>query len=267
MLIGEFDLSVAGVFGLAGCAAVLVGNENPALGLACAAGIGIAFGLCQGVIIGWMGIGSVPVTLGGLLTANGLAYVLTENRTLSFDNLDLALSLNAPIAAVFSIRSLVVIAIFVIAAAIFATTRIGRDLIAVGSDRRAALVSGVAVKRIIAGSFATSGLMAAISGAMLSYGLASASPAGLADVLVPAVAAAILGGVSLSGGTGRPLGIAAGVLTLMVLRSGLNALAAPPFVHDVATGLVLLFVAIADAPNAWRRLTGKYRTRRAGHAR
>ena len=91
-------------------------------------------------------------------------------------------------------------------------------------------------------------------GSQNRWPLSSARPSGLSDVLVPAAAAAILGGVSLVGGTGTPLGIAAGVLTLTVLRSGLNAIAAPPFAHDLATGLILLVVAISDASFLWHRL-------------
>ncbi len=255
MVIGEFDLSVAGVFGLAGCIAVLTGNENAWLGLLCALGAGVAFGLVQGLIITRIGIGSVPVTLGGLLTATGLAYLVTQNQTLSFDNIDLALALNNPIACVFSVRSTVAIAIFVAAAFIFGATRIGRDLVASGSDRRAAMTAGVPVGKIVTASFTLSGALAAIGGSLLSYGLASAAPSGLSDVLVPAIAATILGGVSLAGGVGSPFGIAAGVLTLTVLRSGLNALAAPPFAHELAIGAILVIVAIADAPYLMRRLS------------
>jgi ribose/xylose/arabinose/galactoside ABC-type transport system permease subunit len=173
----------------------------------------------------------------------------------SFDNIDLALALNETIATLFSVRSLVAIAFFVISIFIFFTTRIGRDLTATGSNRRAALVSGVNVGGIIVVSFAFSSTMSALGGALLSFSLASASPAGLADVLVPAITAAILGGVSLAGGTGNPLGLAAGVVTLSLLRSGLNALAVPPYVNDIASGLILLAVAIADAPYLLRRLT------------
>src|SRR4029077_4061705 len=64
MLIGEFDLSVAGVFGLAGCVAVLTGETNPWLGLACALAVGGSFGFAQGLIITAMKLGSVAVTLG-----------------------------------------------------------------------------------------------------------------------------------------------------------------------------------------------------------
>ncbi|HEY1746348.1 MAG TPA: ABC transporter permease [Xanthobacteraceae bacterium] len=253
MLIGEFDLSVAGVFGLAGCIALLTGPDHFWVGMLCAVGTGAAFGFGQGLLIVLLDLGSVPITLGGLLTATGIAYVITHNRAISSDNLDLAMTLNDPVVGLFSLRSLVALGIFVVAAAIFATTRLGRDLIATGSDRKAAIIAGVSVKKLLLGAFAFSGFMAAMGGAMLSYGLASATPSGLADVLVPAAAAAILGGVSLAGGSGTPLGIVAGILTLTVLRSGLNAVAAPPFAHDLATGLILFAVAVFDAPYLWRR--------------
>ena len=61
-------------------------------------------------------------------------------------------------------------------------------------------------------------------------------------------AVAILGGVSIYGGTGKALGIAAGMLTLAVLRAGLNALGAPPYMNDIATGAILLAVALVAAP-------------------
>jgi ribose/xylose/arabinose/galactoside ABC-type transport system permease subunit len=254
MLIREFDLSVAGMFGLAGCIAVLAGADNPWAGLAAAVLAGCAFGLVQGLIISGLNLPSVAVSLGGLLTAVGIAYVITEGHALVYANMELSLALNEHIAAVFSARSLVAAAIFVLLAAVVGFTRTGRDMIASGSDRRGALIAGVAVNRIVVGTFVLSGALAALSGALLSYSLASASPSGLSDVLVPAAAAAILGGVSLSGGAGRPLGIAAGVLTLSVMRSGLNAIGAPPFAHDIAMGSILLAVAVLDAPYLSRQL-------------
>src|SRR5262249_56271341 len=120
----------------------------------------------------------------------------------------------------------------------------GRASAGVGSDRRAAMTAGVGVDALIIGIFAFSGSCAALSGALLSYSLASASPSGLSDVIVPAAAAAILGGVSLAGGTGRPLGIAMGVLSLAVLRAGFNAIGPPPSVNAIALGAILLILAV-----------------------
>jgi ribose/xylose/arabinose/galactoside ABC-type transport system permease subunit len=254
MMIREFDLSVVGMYGMAGCIAVLTGTHHPWLGLWLALAIGLAAGIVQGFIIVRLCLSSVGVTLGGLLVFVGIAFVLTESRSLPYDNLRVALLLNERVGGIFSLRSLVPIAFFAIAGVIFAWTRLGRDIIAIGSDRRAAVTTGVKVDPLIVGIFAVSGLCAALSGALLSYSLASASPAGLSDVIAPAAAGAILGGVSLGGGSGRPLGIAAGALTLAVLRSGLNAVGAPPFVNDITMGTVLLAVAILDGPYLARRL-------------
>jgi ribose/xylose/arabinose/galactoside ABC-type transport system permease subunit len=254
MMIRESDLSVIGVFSLAGCIAVMTGGQNPWLGLLCALAAGLVAGIVQGIIIVRLRLGSIGVTLGGLLVLSGAAYVLAENRTIPYDNMAVALALSDRIGGVFSIRSLLAIGIFILAALVIGLTRIGRDVIATGSDRRAALTAGVNVNGLIIGIFAFSGTMAALSGALLSYSLASASPSGLSDVIVPAAAAAILGGVSLAGGTGRPLGIALGVLVLGVLRSGLNAIGAPPFANSISMGAVLMVVAIADGPYLMRRI-------------
>jgi ribose/xylose/arabinose/galactoside ABC-type transport system permease subunit len=254
MMMREFDLSVVGMYGMAGCIAVLTGADHPWLGVLFALGIGVAAGIVQGIIIVRLHLPSVGVTLGGLLVFVGVAFVLTESRSLPFDNLRVALLLNERVGGIFSIRSLVALVFFVGAAAIFAWTRLGRDIVASGSDRRAAMTTGVRVDALLIGIFAFSGFCAALSGVLLSYSLASASPAGLSDVIAPAAAGAILGGVSLGGGSGRPFGIMAGALTLAVLRSGLNAVGAPPFVNDITMGAVLLMVAVLDGPYLARRL-------------
>ena len=248
MIVREFDISIAGMFGLAGVFAVIIGGANPLLGLLVAVGVGMLGGAIQGLIMVRLGLSSIGVTLGGLLTFAGLAYVLTKNQAIPYTNMAVALAVNEPFLGVLSLRSALALAIAVIAAAVMTYLRVGRDIIAVGSDRRAALIAGVAVDRVLVGVFIASGGLTALSGALLSYGLATASPSGLSDVLVPAAAAAILGGVSLSGGTGKPLGVATGVLVLCVIRSGFNALGVSPHVHEIATGAILLAVAVLDAP-------------------
>jgi ribose/xylose/arabinose/galactoside ABC-type transport system permease subunit len=254
MMMREFDISVVGMFSMAGCIAVLVGGVNPWLGLTVATAIGLVAGLVQGIVIVRLRLGSIGITLGGLLVFSGVAYVVSQNRTLPFDNLHFAMAMSNRIAGIFTVRSLVALAIFIVAALVIGMTRIGRDVIATGNDRRAAMTAGVNVNALMVGVFGFSGMMAALSGALLSFSLASASPSGLSDVIVPAAAAAILGGVSLAGGTGRPLGIALGVLTLGVIHAGLNAIGVPPYVDSVTMGAILLVVAIADGPYLMRRL-------------
>jgi ribose/xylose/arabinose/galactoside ABC-type transport system permease subunit len=202
-----------------------------------------------------LGLSSVGVTLGGLLTLQGITYVLTGNATISYPNMSVALGLNAPIVTgLLSVRSAAAVAVFVVAWAVMTWTHIGRDIIATGSDRRASRIAGLNTDAIVIGVFAASGAFAALAGVLLSYSLGAASPVALSDVLAPAAAAAIVGGVSVVGGRSNALGIAAGVLTLCVLRSGLSAIGEPPYIHDLITGIILLTIAVLDAPDLLRRL-------------
>ena len=254
MIIREFDLSVGGMLSLSGCIAVLTGAQYPALGVALAVLFGVIWGSFQGAIMVLLRLGSIGVTLGGLLTLGGLAYVVTGNLSITYPRMDVALAVNQPILYVFSLRSLIALGAFLIAAFFMARTRGGRDVYATGSDRRAALVSGVRTDAIIPAVFACSGALAALSGSLLSYSLAAASGVALTDALVPATAAAIIGGVSLTGGKGTPLGVVGGVLVLCLLSAGLNAVGTPPAVQDVVTGGVLFIVAVVDAVDLGPRL-------------
>src|SRR6187431_2128932 len=133
MLVREFDLSVAGMVGLAGCIAVMTGVENPWVGLALGVGAGLVSGVLQGLIMTRLSLSSVGVTLGGLLTLQGITYVLTENKTISYPNMVVALGLNEPVANLLSVRSAAVLGVFVLAALAMTYTHIGRDVIATGS--------------------------------------------------------------------------------------------------------------------------------------
>lgn len=254
MILREYDLSVGSTMGLAGCVAVMTGAAHPAVGLLCGLATGLVIGGLQGMAMVALKLSSIPVTLGGLMTVGGLSFVVTGNQSISYPDLAVAMAVNEPVLGIFSWRSLVAIALFLIAAVLLGMTRVGRDLAGAGSDRRAASMAGVRTELAVVLAFMTSGALAALSGVLLSYGLAAASPIGLTDVLVPATAAAIIGGVSLSGGRGHPLGIAAGVLTLCMLNAGLNLFGASPFVQIVVLGGVLLAVAVFDAPLLLRRL-------------
>src|SRR5208282_1989398 len=98
MMIREFDLSVIGMFSMAGCIAVLTGAQHPWVGIACALAAGLVTGIVQGFIIVRLRLGSVGVTLGGLLVLVGGASVLTESRALPYDNMQVALDLAAQLA-------------------------------------------------------------------------------------------------------------------------------------------------------------------------
>ncbi|MEC7761570.1 MAG: ABC transporter permease [Pseudomonadota bacterium] len=253
MMVRHFDLSVVGTVTLAGCVAVLAGSQSSTYGLALAALVGLAAGAFQGALIINLRLSSIAVTLGGMLTLVGVAFLLTGNSEVAYANRDVARIVDSTVFGPFSLRFLIAVAIFAVAGAVIGGTRFGPQLYAVGSDPKAAIVAGVSTGSIVVAVFALSGLLSAISGALLSFSLSAASPSALSNILVPAAASAIIGGVSLAGGRGSPVGIAGGVLLLCCLQSGLTAIGVEPYSQDIATGCVLLLVAVMDGAELARR--------------
>jgi ribose transport system permease protein len=258
IIAGEFDLSVSSMYLLGGMVAVLTGAGSPLLGIAAALGTAVLVGLVQGGLIARFRLNSMPVTLGGYLVVLGITYILGHNKSVLYDNFTVGLRIDKPVLQIFSIRSLVALAIFVVAAIVLRYLRVGRDLRAIGGDRRAARVAGVPVDRLLVGVFVVAALGAALPGALLSYSLATASPTNIGfDVLTFSATAALIGGVRLSGGKGGAVGIAAGVLSLSVLQEILAILRSPDYVSSLITGGLLVIVTIVWAPelSEWFRTT------------
>ena len=250
MIAGEFDLSVSSVYLFGGMVAVLTGGGSPAVGIIAALGAAAIVGLVQGGLIARFRLNSMPVTLGGYLIVLGITYILGHSKSVMYSNYTVGLRLDSPILQIFSIRSLISLGIFVVAALVLRYLRVGRDLRAVGGDRRAARVAGVPVDRLLVGVFVVAALGAALPGALLSYSLATASPTNIGfDVLTFSATAALIGGVSLSGGKGSPVGIAAGVLSLSVLEEILSILGSPDYVSSLITGGLLILFTIIWAPD------------------
>jgi ribose transport system permease protein len=260
IMAGEFDLSVSSMYLLGGMVAVLTGSGSPLVGVLAALGTAIIVGCIQGGLISYFRLNSMPVTLGGYLVVLGITYILGHSKSVVYQNYTVGLRLDRPIAQVFSIRSLIALGIFVLTGLALRYVRVGRDIRAIGGDRRAARVAGVPVNRLLIGVFTMSALGAALPGALLSYSLATASPTNIGfDVLTFSATAALLGGVSLSGGRGSPVGIAAGVLSLSVLQEILSIERSPDYVSSLITGGLLVVVTILWAPD----ISQWFRTARA----
>ncbi len=250
MIAGEFDLSVSSVYLFGGMVAVLTGGGSPLVGIIAALGAASIVGLAQGSLIARFRLNSMPVTLGGYLVVLGITYILGHSKSVVYDNYTVGLRLDKPVLQIFSIRSLISLGIFVVAAIVLRYLRVGRDIRALGGDRRAARVAGVPVDRLLVGVFIVAALGAALPGALLSYSLATASPTNIGfDVLTFSATAALIGGVSLSGGKGGAVGIAAGVLSLSVLEEILSILGSPDYVSSLITGGLLILFTIVWAPD------------------
>ncbi|MFG1923111.1 ABC transporter permease [Cryptosporangium sp. NPDC048952] len=252
MIAGEFDLSVVGTYAFGGMLAVTYGQGNWALGLALALAAGAAVGVLQGFVIARFRISSMPVTLATYITLLGLTSSLSGGLSKTFDDAGVTLWVDRPILQVFSPRSLLVLVVFLLLAVVLTGSRWGREIRAIGGDRRASRVSGVRDDRLLVGLFATSGLLAAGGGTLLNFSLGSANPDPGVQPLILAAVAALLGGVSLVGGRGSVLGLLAGALTIAFLAQIVTVAGLPTYVSQLFYALLLAGVVAVDAPGLRR---------------
>jgi ribose transport system permease protein len=262
MVAGEFDLSVLGVFAFCPMIAVKVGSHGWLLGIVAAVAIAAVIGLVEGLIISRLRINSMPVTLGFFIALLGATLTIGHSQSVPFSNLNIGLTLDTPKLQIFSLRSLIAIAVFAVVTLVMRYTHLGRDLRAIGGDRRASRTVGVEVDRVLVGVFVTSAVCASLGGVLLAYSFATAlSDPGLSP-LTFAVTACLIGGVSLVGGTGSAVGIAAGALTLSLLQELFSILAAPSYISSLYTGVLLVLATIVAAP----QLSARWRSLRAPRA-
>jgi ribose transport system permease protein len=248
MIAGEFDLSVVGTYALGGMLAVSSGARSPVLGVLAAVAAGAAIGAVQGGLIARLRIPSMPVTLATYIALLGLTYAMSGGLSRSYPNSDATLWVDQTLAGVFSPRSLLTLAAFLVAAMVLGCTKLGRELRAIGGDRRASRVAGVSVDQLVVGLFTGSGALAALGGALLSYSYASANPDPGLQPLILAAVAALLGGVSLAGGRGAPLGLLAGTLSVALLAQIVAVTALPDFTTQLLYAALLAVIVAIESP-------------------
>ena len=248
MIIGEFDLSVIGSYAFGGLVAVQAGQDHPILGLVSGVAAGLVAGLIQGAIVARLGISSVPVTLGGLLLLLGLTYHLSDGKNVSFEDIGFGLKLDDQVLGIFSIRSGVTILVAALLVVVLAWTATGRLFRAIGGDREASRTVGLPVTGVVLAAFSLSGALSALGGAMSAFALASAQPSIGFAPLTFGVTAALIGGVTLSGGRGSIVGVTAAAAALSLIQGVFQVLVLPVYYTDVIMGALLVFVAGTQAP-------------------
>ncbi len=252
MLAGEFDLSGGAMVAVSGLIMLKLGQDNALLGFLAALAFGGLVGLFNGLATLRLGVSSLVTTLGVMILLSGFAVWLEGGQAVSFANYDLTDAFNADWLGVLSPRSVITLALFSATGLMLAVTRLGRDIIATGSHRKAAAMAGANVGAAVVSVFVASGLFSALAGALLAINLGRASSTFGADLLLQAASAAILGGIALSGGVGRPFGVAIGVLVLAVLNNGLGLIGASSPAILLLNGAVLLIAVLAGGrPGDW----------------
>jgi erythritol transport system permease protein len=267
---GGIDLSVGSIVGLCGMVAgglILYGLDlrigytvffNVYEVMAITLLVGILVGAINGLLITWLNVAPFIATLGTLYVARGLALLSSDGGTFpnlvgkpefgttGYDVLGSGRLLGLPV----SIWILIVLALA--AAYLARCTPLGRHIFAVGGNERAAGLSGIRVSRVKMFVYMFSGFCAAIVGLIVSSELMASHPATGESFELNAIAAAVLGGTSMSGGRGTIGGTIIGAFVIGILSDGLVMMGVSEFWQMVIKGLVIIIAVVVD--QAQRRL-------------
>lgn len=255
ILTAGIDLSVGSVMALSGAlAAGLAARQglSPALSIGLALLAGLAIGAVNGVLIVRGGIPPFVATLATLSVARGLTLVYTQGKPIaglpqSFVWLGNGRVLDIPVPVI------LLAAIAVIAWLVLRHTRFGLHVYATGGNEETTRLAGVSPSRIKLAVYMISGLTAAIGGILLTGRLSSAQPNAAVGWELDAIAAPVLGGVSLFGGVGGVGGAVIGALIIGVLSNGLNLLRVSSYYQQIIKGAVFILAVLLDLATKRRR--------------
>ena len=257
------DLSVGSLVALAAVAAALFlrdvgGGTGGGVG-AVVAGTLIGVAVCglagafNGLLVTWFGVPSFIATLGMMMMASGLAFRLSDGRSIdalppAFFWLGRGQTLGIPNPVV------VMVVLYLLAHFVMSRTVFGRYIYALGGNPEAARLSGVRTSRVLVAVYVISGALAGLGGVMLASQLGAGDPKFGQMYELDVIAAVVVGGTSLLGGQGKIFGTLIGAFIIAVIKNGMNLTNVDPFNQRIALGAVLTAAVLLDTLK--RRTTG-----------
>ncbi|WP_395019112.1 ribose ABC transporter permease [Dongia sp.] len=256
ILTAGIDLSVGSILAASAMIAIIASNipEWGMLGIPAALGMGLAFGLANGILIAAMRLPPFIVTLGSLTAVRGIARLMGADTTVFNPQLPFAFIGNGTFLGV-PWLVIIALAVVVISWIVLRRTVLGNRIYAVGGNPDAARLAGIKVWQILLFVYAASGLLSGLGGVMSAARLYAANGLQLGQSYeLDAIAAVILGGTSFTGGIGSIWGTLIGALIIAMLTNGLILLGISDIWQYIIKGLVIIGAVALD----------RYRTREGG---
>lgn len=242
------DLSMGAVLTLANVVLAIVAVKTGGVGLAllAALGVGLAFGLINGLLVAKLAIPPFVATLGTLGAAQGLALVVTDGQSVVGIPASVQAFYSGTVAGIPAPLVIAVIAYAVIHVLLY-HTRFGAAIFALGGNREALTLAGVRTPLYLIAVYVLGGLMAGIAALLLTARISSGHPTAAIGMEFDAIAAVAVGGTSFEKGKGWLMGTVIGVLAVGVLRNGLNLIGVTSAVQVSAIGLLVILALAIDA--------------------
>lgn len=245
---GGIDLSVGSVVAFSGMvtALLILAGVTPILAVLAGLASGTAIGVVNGLLIAKGKLQPFIATLGSMLVFRGMTLYISNGVPASklgegligFIGRGFILGIPTPV--------YLLLIVFLVIAFVLRSTVFGKRIYAIGGNKRAALLSGIDVDRNLIYIYAISGFLAAVAGIVLMSRVDSAVPTAGISFELSAIAAAVIGGVSLAGGKGNATGTLIGILIIAIIINGLNLLGTSSYLQQVITGLIIIAAVIAD---------------------
>jgi rhamnose transport system permease protein len=251
ILTRNVDLSVEAMIGLVAYSVALVLERQalePPAAIALGLGLGLVLGMVNGLIVTLLRVPAIVATLGTLSIFRGIDYLVAGSHQVPLAGLPPGFT-DAAHASILGVPSFVVIAlvIVVIGSVILRSTRFGRQLYAVGSNPEAAAILGIPARLVVFIAFSLCGLLAGLAGVMWVIEFGTINGTSATGVVLAVVAAAVVGGVNIFGGSGTLVGAALGALFLGFIANALILVGLSQFWLQAIYGLVILLAISADA--------------------
>ncbi len=248
IMLGDINLSTVGTAGFSALIGVLVMKAGMPVPVSILVILltGASIGFINGLIITRLKANALITTLAMNMVLLGAVLAITGGTSIT-QLPDSYKYVSQGRIGGFPIMPLVMIAVFIIFHIIWTRTRFGRALFAIGGNDRAAYVSGINVTRVKMWAYVISGLLSGLAGWLLSgyMGAVTASFGNQYEMQV--IAAAVIGGISLTGGKGNIIGVLAGTLLLTVIQVGLAILGIESTFVTLAGGLMIFVAVLIDA--------------------
>ncbi|BDZ59433.1 ABC transporter permease [Barrientosiimonas endolithica] len=249
IITGGIDLSVGAVLALSGMVMGWLSHEMGMplpFAMLVAVGVGALCGLLNGLGVTRMKLPPFIATLAMMSIARGLANLVTNGEQIvGYPEWFYDLSSRRYLGFL-SVTTLLLVLLFVAGAYFLSHRTGGREVYAVGGGKEVARLAGINVRKVTTWVYVLAGALAAVGAIVLSSRLDSSQPSAGNGYELDVIAAVVIGGASLTGGTGKVSGTIFGVLIIGCLRNGLNLLGVSPFVQQVVIGLVIAVAVGAD---------------------
>lgn len=248
MLIGAMDVSQYSVATLAGITAALLIQSGVPMPLVIIISllVGAVCGVINGVLVAYVKISGIIVTLGTMQVFRGVAYLITDGKTVMIESPDFELLGKGYIANTIPIAIILMVLVFLFVFYLLRYTGFGRKVFAVGGNENASFLSGINTAKIKLGAMVLCAVCAAVAGLILTSQVSAAIPSTGVGSEMGVLSAVILGGISLSGGKGRISGTVIGVLILATIQNGLTLLSVQSFYQMIINGIVLILAVVMD---------------------